>query len=430
MSFPTDKPIQINSEVKRLLFEMEHGEDHLFITGKAGTGKSTILNQFRKISDRNLVVLAPTGVAALHVKGQTIHSFFGIPPRLVASQEIPIRKFRTKLYKSLEIVIIDEASMLRADMLDHIHYLLSTHRKDPRPFGGVKIILIGDLYQLPPVIGQLEKDFFNQRYDTPYFFSAQVFQSIPNFRIVELANVYRQKDKAFIRLLQNIRDCSLEPEDLEMINSRCKSELDDDRPYITLTSTNSASDRINKQQLDKIEGLPTLYTGKIQGHFSDNTLPVDQLLVLKPQAQIMLLKNDPDAMYANGTLATILSCNPDSIRIQLSDSEQTEVEVSRQVWEIIQYTEVDQKGELKYEVIGTYTQLPVKLAWAITIHKSQGKTFEKVCIDLGQGAFEFGQTYVALSRCTSLEGIFLKRPLRYSDVQTDERIIDFLRKYR
>jgi ATP-dependent DNA helicase PIF1 len=426
------QPIVLNSEFKAALHEMENGNSCLFITGKAGTGKSTLLEYFRKSTQKKIAVLAPTGIAALHVKGQTIHSFFGIPPRLILSKEIPLRKYKSKLYKSLDILIIDEASMVRADILDHIDYLLKLYRKNQSPFGGLKLILIGDLCQLPPVVTQQERNFFDQTYETAYFFSASCFSEMRDFHIIQLNHIFRQQEKSFIDILDSIRNADLDIDLLQTLNKRWVSEYEAKENEITLTATNASAEQINTRMLNMLSGQSATYLGSISGDFQTSILPVDQLLVLKPGAQIMFVRNDPEYRFVNGSLGKVVSCSQDSLKILIKNQQNIdeEIEVVKDTWELVRYVFDEEKsGELKYEVIGKYEQLPVKLAWAITIHKSQGKTFDQVVIDLGRGAFEFGQTYVALSRCRTLDGIVLKKKIEPKDIMADERIIDFMRQF-
>jgi ATP-dependent DNA helicase PIF1 len=426
-------PIKLTKAFNDTLLEMENGMSNLFITGNAGTGKSTLLEYFRKTTQKKIVVLAPTGVAALHVKGQTVHSFFGIPPRLIRSDELKIQYYKSKLFRSIDIIIIDEASMLRADIMDHIDYLLKKYRKTKDAFGGVKMIFVGDLYQLPPVVTQEEKPYFSTQYETPYFFSAKCFSVLGHFHIIELKNIFRQSDPVFIDLLRKIRFNEVDHDTLESLNKRVIKDYTPASDVITLTATNAAADAINRKQLDLLPGKAFTFPGKMEGDFNKSIFPADQLLTLKEGAQVMLIRNDPDWNFANGTLGTVVHCEDETITIRIKDAEggDVEVDIGRETWEMIRYIySEDNQGELKYESIGSYTQFPVKLAWAITIHKSQGKTFDSLAIDLGRGAFEFGQTYVALSRCKRLEGVVLKQPLRYSDIQLDDRIVEFLKTYQ
>jgi ATP-dependent DNA helicase PIF1 len=430
--FHLKAPIKLTHPFKQTLLEMENGFSSLFITGNAGTGKSTLLEYFRRTTQKKVVVLAPTGVAALHVRGQTVHSFFGIPPRLVRSEELQIQHYRSKLFRSLDIIVVDEASMLRADLLDHMNYMLKKYRKRNEPFGGVKLILVGDLYQLPPVVAQEEKPYFNNIYETPYFFSAKCFNEVHSFHIIELKEIFRQSDPVFIDLLRKIRFNEMDQESLNELNARVNMTYEPGSDEITLTATNASADTINTSQLNKLKGQTQIFPGKLEGAFNKSIFPADQLLHVKEGAQVMLLRNDPEWLYANGTLGIVTSCEEDYLEINIKNNEGEEilVEVERETWEMIRYIySPENNGELKYETIGSYTQFPIKLAWAITIHKSQGKTFDKVMIDLGRGAFEFGQTYVALSRSRTLEGITLKQKLKASDIQSDDRILDFFRKY-
>jgi ATP-dependent DNA helicase PIF1 len=426
-------PIKLTHEFKSALDELENGNSHLFVTGKAGSGKSTLLNLFRKNTSKKLVVLAPTGVAALQVGGQTIHSFFGIPPRLINSGELMIRKYRSKLFKALDIIIIDEISMVRADLMDHMDFLLRSYRRNDKPFGGVRLILFGDLYQIPPVVASPEeKKYFSEVYESPYFFSSKIFGQIRSFNIIELTEVFRQDEKAFLRILDEIRNGEIDEENLQVLNQRCNPDFEQVNPYITLTSTNAIADSLNIKELNKIDNEARVFNGSTTGKFSAHILPADQHLILKKGAQIMLTRNDSEQNYANGTIGVVSGFNDEGIELLIKkDHVEEKVLVKKAVWEQVEYKfKPDKEGEIEMETVGTYTQYPLKLAWAITIHKSQGKTLENVIVDLGRGAFEYGQTYVALSRCTKLNGLILKKQIRPSDIQVDERIIDFIRRYR
>jgi ATP-dependent DNA helicase PIF1 len=420
-------PLSLSPEFSGILNQLEYTQDHIFITGRAGTGKSTLLQIFRTVTRKKVVVLAPTGIAALNVRGQTIHSFFGFPPRLINRSDIERRK-NNKVYKNLDMIIIDEISMVRADILDNIDYFLRINRGVAAPFGGVQMVFFGDLFQLPPVVsGPFEKQYFQTTYETPYFFSSAVIRLV-NILMVELRQVYRQDEKIFIQLLDNIRHNSMEYDDFMMINERYVKMPEDTSYYITLCSRNDIAQRINEQSLAGIEAPKYLFEGSVAGEFNPQLYPADMHLVLKEGAQVMFVRNDVQKNYVNGTIGIIQGLTNDSIRVRISEKGETEriIEVDRQEWEIIKYDhDPENPQQIRSRVTGTFSQFPLKLAWAITIHKSQGKTFEKVIVDMGSGAFESGQTYVALSRCKTLGGILLKQPLRNRDIIVDDRISQY-----
>jgi ATP-dependent DNA helicase PIF1 len=421
------QPLELGPEFTAALDAIEKEGKSVFLTGRAGTGKSTLLQLFRKTTQKKVVALAPTGVAALNVQGQTIHSFFGLPPRLISKQEIKKRKDR-RVLKALEVLIIDEISMVRADLLDNIDYSLQINRDSRLPFGGVQVVFVGDLYQLPPVLTREEQGIFESRYSSPYFFAAEVFQRGFKLELIELRKVYRQDNRHFLRLLDAIRLNHLDEDDLADLNSRYLPNFEPEDYYITLTARNATADAINTRELAKLDSQTYSYQAEITGDFNPLLFPTDQILRLKKGAQVMLIKNSPDGNYVNGTLGMIVDLFEDQVRVAIENREQDyeEIDVIPQVWEIIRYkTPPDNFAEIETEVIGTFTQFPLRLAWAVTIHKAQGKTFRHVVIDLGAGAFEHGQTYVALSRCRSLEGIVLKRKIQLQDVITDERILEY-----
>jgi len=420
-----ESPLVLTQEFKDILSEMEQGNDHLFITGKAGTGKSTLLSLFRKTSGKNIVVVAPTGVAALQVKGQTIHSFFRIPPKLTKSEDISIKKGFSKIMNSLEVLIIDEISMVRADLFDHIDYTLRLYRKSMKPFGGVKLLLFGDLYQLPPVVASdAERYYFSKVYPSPYFFSAKVFQQGFQLFMIELNRVFRQSDVHFIRILDKIRRNEVEEEDFQTLNERLDANFANKKGFITLTTTNAIAENINRARLDEIDEPAVSFQATLTGQFNDRIPPADTLLTLKVGAQVMFLRNDPEYKYVNGTIGKVTKLEKDTVVIEKQEGEPEPITVTRADWEMIRY-KASQDGKIEEEIIGSFKQFPVKLAWAVTIHKSQGKTFDHVILDLGRGAFEYGQSYVALSRCRSLEGIVLKKPITPRDIMVDEKVIAF-----
>lgn len=427
------QPFLLGSDFQDALDLLEKTSRHLFITGKAGTGKSTLLQLFRNTTRKKAVVLAPTGVAALNVKGQTIHSFFGFPPRLIDRKDIRKKKVR-KLYQSLEVLIIDEISMVRADILDCIDTFLRVNREDHRPFGGVQMIFFGDLFQLPPVVASpMEQQYFQTYYTSPYFFDAKVFQDGFHMETVELQHVYRQEQRHFLRLLDAIRLNRVDESDLEDLNCRFMPDFEPGEHYITLSARNATVDAINQRELAKIQDYPHYYTAFVGGEFNPQLYPTDLRLELKLNAQVMFLKNDPERRYVNGTIGKITGLHPEHVRAEIlkPDGSTEEIEVERAEWEFLRYKINEANPDkIEAEVLGTFEQYPLRLAWAITIHKSQGKTFDKVIVDLGRGAFEHGQTYVALSRCRTLEGIVLRERLRYHDILVDERVVEFYEQQR
>ena len=429
--------IEINPELARALGLMEAGERHLFITGKAGTGKSTLLDHFRTHTRRAPVVLAPTGVAALNVHGQTVHRFFGFgidatPEKVRASRRKPRYP---ELYARLTTVVIDEVSMLRADLLDCVDMFLRKHGPIRGTlFGGVQMVFVGDLYQLPPVVTADEREIFRTIYDTPYFFSARALAGI-DLEIVELEKVYRQKDGEFVALLNRIRNDSVEDEDVALLNERLdpKFEPPDDLFSVGLTTTNRNADRINDARLASLPGRAVVARAEISGDFGREYHPTATELAFKQGAQIMMLNNDAGGRWVNGSIGAIASIKrhrgqrESSLSVRLRDGDEP-IEVTPHTWELIRFAVAD--GSIVAEPVGRFTQLPFRLAWAVTIHKSQGKTFDHIVVDLERGAFAAGQTYVALSRCTSFDGIVLRRPIRRSSICTDWRIRRFLTGYQ
>ncbi|MDD3182639.1 MAG: AAA family ATPase [Alphaproteobacteria bacterium] len=424
--------IEINPHFKQALAMMEGETPCLFITGKAGTGKSTLLSHFCRITEKEPVVLAPTGVAALNVKGQTIHSFFNfyvdVTPQSIRNKKTKPRN--AKLYKKLKTIVIDEISMVRADMLDCIDVFLRLYGPDPsQAFGGVQMIFIGDLYQLPPVVTAQEKELFTTHYQTPFFFSAQVMESV-SFDVVQLEKVYRQKDQTFLDLLNKIRNNSVDFHDLAQLNERYLPE--GNQPvgafYINLTTTNRRADEINDEHLQALKGKTFRSEADVGGQFTKEYFPTSPDLQFKIGAQIMMLNNDTAKRWVNGSIGVIKAMREDEegndyLEVLL-DEDQDTVEVYPHTWEVYRFGV--EEDEIVSEPVGTFTQFPFRLAWAITIHKSQGKTFDHVTIDIGRGTFVAGQMYVALSRCTSFEGVILKTLIAKHHIRTDSRIFEFL----
>jgi ATP-dependent DNA helicase PIF1 len=421
--------IELNPQFRQALDAIETTNNNVFVTGRAGTGKSTLLTYFREHTKKKVVVLAPTGVAALNVKGQTVHSFFRFKPDITPEKVKKLRTGNLSIYRLLDAIVIDEISMVRADLLDCADVFLRLHGpRGDRPFGGIQMIFIGDLYQLPPVVKGEEREIFSTVYETPYFFSSRAFGQM-QIEFIELEKIYRQHDEKFIRLLNAIRNNSVTPDDLEALNERYLPEYEPPAKdfYIYLTTTNELADNINSARLDKLKGELFSFPGRSEGEFGRENLPTKVELNCKIGAQIMMLNNDPMGRWVNGTIGKIVDIlhekNQQPVIIAgLADGE--EVEIVPNTWEIFRF--FAEEGQLKSEVVGTFTQYPVMLAWAVTIHKGQGKTFEKVIIDIGRGTFAHGQMYVALSRCTRLDGIVLKKPFQKSHIWMDRKVVQFL----
>jgi len=425
--------LDFNPKFEQAICLMEDTNQSLFITGKAGTGKSTLLDYFCNNTQKKPVVLAPTGVAALNVKGQTIHRFFNfyidVTPEKIRSKDIRPRD--PKLYKKLKTIIIDEVSMLRADLLDCIDMFLRMYGPNTtQAFGGVQMIFVGDLYQLPPVVGKEERDIFRTHYTTPYFFSAKALGS-ESLEVVELEKVYRQKDEQFVSLLNKIRNNSVEPEDIETLNQRHLPETDSHQEEaftINLTTTNAKANEINETHLNALAGKLYSHEAIIKGDFGKEYYPTATTLQFKIGSQIMLLNNDQKKRWVNGSIGMIeaVKRNEDGetyLSVRLHDNDKL-VPVLPFMWEVYKFSV--EGGVIVSEPAGSFTQYPLRLAWAVTIHKSQGKTFDRVVIDIGRGTFASGQTYVGLSRCTSFEGIYLKVPIKKQHIRTDPRIYKFL----
>jgi len=426
--------IELNEQFIKALQIMEDTEKSVFITGRAGTGKSTLLNYFRSHTAKKIAVLAPTGVASLNVKGQTIHSFFGFKPNITVGM---IKRTRAaedgmSIYQKLDAIVIDEISMVRADLLDCIDKFLRLNGPDfERPFGGIQMIMIGDLYQLPPVITGKEKAGFSEIYATPYFYSARVFDDF-EMEFIELEKIYRQHDPDFINLLNGIRNRSISEEGLDFLNQRYLPDFEPDRKeyYVYLTTTNDLAAKINSLQLKKLRRKSYTFIGEIEGEFGEEYLPTAVELTVKINSQIMMLNNDPDGRWVNGSVGKVVEVVPDAEGgyIIVAEMQDGVVEITPFTWEIYRFDL--ENGSLKSEIIGTFTQFPLMLAWAVTIHKSQGKTFDKVIIDIGRGTFAHGQMYVALSRCTSFNGIVLKQKIDKKHILTDFKVVDFLTRYQ
>lgn len=423
----TSNEITLTEEQSEVIDLLENTNKNYFITGKAGTGKSTVLNHFRKTTrKKSLAVVAPTGAAALNVEGQTIHYLFRMDfePQDTSSKSKVKADFAVlNTLKAINVLIIDEVSMVRADVMDMIDARLKLAKGSYAPFGGCQIIAFGDLYQLPPIAtDRVEKDFIEQRYGTLFFFGAPGVKN--TFKIVELKNVMRQKDQNFVQVLNSIRTGSVSNNDLLIINSRYSTLFPDES--IRLTPTNEMANTINKQELAKLNSKEFTYETELGGNNppAREDVPFDFVLKLKIGARVVMVKNDPSKQYVNGSMGTITKLSQDGIQVLIGNKRYN---VEPHTWTKKVYKIDNRTNELISEIVGWAKQYPIKLAWAITIHKSQGQTYDSVIVDYsGVKAFAAGQTYVALSRCKTLHGLYLTRPLTKEDVHTDKQVLDYM----
>ncbi|MBR3101810.1 MAG: AAA family ATPase [Muribaculaceae bacterium] len=429
-----------NAEFQNLWNLVQHTRQSVFLTGKAGTGKSTFLKYICANTKKKYVVLAPTGIAAVNVGGQTLHSFFKIPfkPLLPDDPDFSPRQIRktlrypkekVTLIRQLDLIIIDEISMVRADIIDFVDKVLRCYSGNQRmPFGGKQLLLVGDIFQLEPVVTRDMREILRRYYQQFYFFNARAFQVL-GLVPIELCKIYRQTDDQFVALLDRIRVNHASRIDIAQLNSRCNPnyQSNDDDFAITLATRRDTVDSINDEHMAALKTKEFVFEGKIEGNFPENDLPTARVLTLKEGAQVIFIRNDRENRWVNGTIGKISLLDDDKVCVALEDG--VEYELEPDVWENIQYTFNEEKNVVEENILGTFVQYPIKPAWALTVHKSQGLTFNKVVIDFAGGAFTSGQTYVALSRCTSLEGITLLKPLSERDIIVSTAVVDFSRQF-
>ena len=442
----TDTPSQIdleNEEMQKALQIIQFTRRSLFLTGKAGTGKSTFMRHIAATIKKKHIILAPTGIAAINAGGSTLHSFFKLPfhPLLPNDKRYSTRNIRdtlkyngekNKLLREVELIIIDEISMVRADIIDFIDKVLRIYNRNMRePFGGKQLLLVGDIYQLEPVIKEEERQLLRPFYPSNFFFDAQVFREM-QLIAVELKKVYRQRDAQFIALLDHIRTSHVSDSDLRLLNAQVNAEIGAEagRLSITLSGRRDTVDYINEKQLNTLPDQPTIFYGHIEGEFPESSLPTPMELEVKTGAQVLFIKNDKERRWVNGTLGTIIGFGDEEdgiIYVRTEDGR--DFDVQREIWSNVRYTFNEKEQKIEEEEIGSYQQFPLRLAWAITVHKSQGLTFNNVKIDFTGGVFAGGQTYVALSRCTSLQGISLQEPIRRENIFVRTEVTNFARNY-
>lgn len=399
---------------------------HVLVQGKAGTGKSTFIGYLKKYLPGNVAFVAPTGLAALHIGGQTIHSFAKFPSKVLRRRDAREQKNRS-LYRNLNTLVIDEVSMVRADMFDVLDEFLRINGPYRElPFGGIQIVMVGDLYQLPPVEKYEGGDavYLANTYETPYFFSASVFAEM-NVALVEFERVFRQTDEEFVVFLDKVREGKVSEDELVEFNIDHVAREEVPDGIVTLATTNRIVSEINARKLANLPGKREEFVGRVVGSFSPSEMPTEHVLDLKRNAQVVFVRNDEQGRWVNGSVGKVVYLNRGRIEVRVNGKRH---EIKPVVWQKVRYVYMPEINQIKEEIDGEFWQYPIRLAWALTIHKSQGQTYDTVAIDLGTGAFDTGQVYVALSRVRTAEGIILKKPLRIEDVMVDERVVKFLKK--
>ena len=436
-----------NYEFMQALAIAQSTDKNLYLTGKAGSGKTFFLKYLKKVCRKEMVILAPTGVAAINAGGQTIHSFFGLAPSIYVPNDRRFSDFikaediekasvldnyhfsgeKAQMICHLDMIIIDEVSMVRADLMDAIDMLLRMYRRNNLPFGGVQMLFIGDAFQIPPVVEKKDSGLLYQFYQSEHFFNSRVLRANPPLYL-ELKKIYRQKDREFIELLNRVRVNNMRMKDYQLLNSRYQPKFrpeDRDR-YILLATTNKKVLAYNNNRLFELPGEEKVYVADVEGDFSPKDSPAEVELRLKEGAQVMFVKNNWDKEYYNGQIGRVAAMDSQQIIVEVEDADGDTriINVAREIWEKVEYVWDDEEECVKETTVGSFMQFPLKLAWAITVHKSQGLTFEKVIADIGD-SFAAGQAYVALSRCTSLEGLVLISPVTPMSIRTDRYVVEF-----
>ncbi|MEQ1561648.1 MAG: AAA family ATPase [Nitrospira sp.] len=416
--------VKLSDEQEGLFNLIENSNDHFFITGKAGTGKSILLQYLKYKSKKKLVIGAFTGVASLNVGGQTLHSLFQLPTGFIDPRQLRVSSRVATLLRHVDTIVIDEVSMVRADMMGAIDVLLQQARGNKIPFGGIQMVMFGDLYQLPPVVAdEALHEYFTHNHGGPYFFNADVWQKT-KLRTFELSHIFRQQDdNQFKNILNAVRKNQIEDDLLFTLNERSTYPVPTEG-VVTLATRNAVVDEINNKRLSELKTPLYTYTAEISGQLERSSYPTEEFLKLKKGAQVMLLKNDPEKRWVNGTVGTVESLTENEIKVRING--EIVYSISQATWSKIRYFYNSETRKIEEEIVSSFTQYPLRLAWAFTIHKSQGKTYNSVVVNMEGGAFAHGQTYVALSRCTSLSGLYLTQPIERDDIVLDPIVVTFM----